>query len=176
DVLDHAARLQVLERRDLTDALGAVLAGDVLDDLVPPRHAKVDVEVRHADALRVQEALEQQVVRDGVDARDAERVGDDGSGARAATRTDRDATRLRLADEVPDDEEVSGELHPDDDVELGFEAPPVGVRVDAPPEERELLEALLQALAGDVTEIPVDVVALRHREVRQHRLPEIHHE
>ena len=55
--------------RDLTDALLAVLLRDVADDLVAPRHAEVDVEVGHAHALRIQEALEQQVVAESDRAR-----------------------------------------------------------------------------------------------------------
>ena len=53
---------------------------DVLDDLVAPVHAEVDVEVRHRHALGVQEALEQQVVRDRIE------VGDAASRTRRASR------------------------------------------------------------------------------------------
>ena len=48
-------------------------------------------------------------------------VGDERAGARAAPRPDRNALRLRPFDEVGDDEEIAGELHPHDDVELEFE-------------------------------------------------------
>ena len=89
----------------------AVLVGDVLDDLVAPVHAEVDVEVRHAHALGVQEALEEQVVRDGIEIGDPQRVRDERARARAAARPDRDAVLLGVADEVPDDEEVARELH-----------------------------------------------------------------
>ncbi len=42
------------------------------------------------------------------------------AGAGAAARADRDAARLGLADEVPDDQEVPGVLHADDHVELAI--------------------------------------------------------
>jgi hypothetical protein len=40
---------------------------DVLDDLAAPPHAEVDVDVWHRDPLRVQEALEQEIVLERVD-------------------------------------------------------------------------------------------------------------
>ena len=83
----------------------------VVDDLVAAVHAEVDVEVGHRHALGIQEALEEQVVRDGIEIGDAHRVRDERAGARAAPGPDRDAVLLGVADEVPDDEEVPRELH-----------------------------------------------------------------
>ena len=78
---------QVLERRDLSDAGFPVFFSDVLNDLVTPRHAKIDVEVRLCSRLlRIQEALEQQVVRNGIDRRDIEGIGDDRTGAELEVR------------------------------------------------------------------------------------------
>ena len=71
-VADHRLRRERAVGDDLRDALAAVLVGDVLDDAVAALHAEVDVEVRHRDALGIQEALEQQVVLDRVQVRDAE--------------------------------------------------------------------------------------------------------
>ena len=63
-VAEHALGLQRAEGDDLPDVVLAVLAGDVLDDLVAAVLAEVDVEVGHRHALGVEEALEEQVVRD----------------------------------------------------------------------------------------------------------------
>ena len=46
-----------MERGDLADPRRAVALGDVADHLLEPVHAEGDVEVGHADALRVEEAL-----------------------------------------------------------------------------------------------------------------------
>ncbi len=48
---------------DLADPVAAVLARDVVDHLVAAVHAEVDVEVGHRHPFRIQETLEQQVVR-----------------------------------------------------------------------------------------------------------------
>ena len=123
DVADRGARLQLAEGDDLRDAppvvaLAVVLLGDVADHLVAPRHAEVDVDVGHRDPLGVQEALEDDVVLDRIDAGDAEAVGDQAAGRGAAARADRDAVAPRVVDEVGDDQEVAGEAHRVDHAEL----------------------------------------------------------
>ena len=133
---------------------------DVGDDLVAPVHAEVDVEVRHAHALGVQEALEEQVVRDGIEVGDAHRVGDERPGARAAPRPHRDAALLGVADEVPDDEEVAGEVHLRDDVELGLEALAYASRSTLLPCAASSSKRRSQPLARDVPEVALGVVAL----------------
>ena len=66
--------------------VGAVLVLDVVDDAVAPVLAEVDVEVGHRHALRIEEALEQQVVAQRIEVGDAQRVGDQRARARAAAR------------------------------------------------------------------------------------------
>ncbi len=100
------------------------------------------------------------------------RVRDEGAGARAAARTDGDTPVLRVADEVPDDEEVPRELHPDDDVELRFEPLAVRFLVDRTAHFPELGEPSLESVPGDVAEVALHVVTLRHGEVREHRAAE----
>src|SRR5439155_17731853 len=72
--------------RDLRDRLRPVLLLHVLDHPVSPALAEVDVEVGHRYALRIQEALEQEVVAQGIQVGDAERVGDQRPGARSEER------------------------------------------------------------------------------------------
>ena len=62
DVLDRGARAQRAEGDDLRHLLAPVFLGDVLDHFAAPAGVEVDVDIRHADALRIQEALEQQAV------------------------------------------------------------------------------------------------------------------
>ena len=108
DVADHRLGLHRAEGDDLRDVLAAVLAGDVVDDLAAAALAEVDVDIGQRHALGVEEALEQQVVVDRVDVGDAQAVGDEAAGGRAAARADRNAVLAGVADEVPDDEEVPG--------------------------------------------------------------------
>jgi hypothetical protein len=80
-VAHHRLGRQGAEGDDLGHRLAAIAPGDVVDDPVPPLHAEVDVEVGHGDAFGVEEALEQQVVLDGVQVGDFEGVGHQGPGA-----------------------------------------------------------------------------------------------
>jgi hypothetical protein len=59
DVAQHSARLQRSEGDDLPDLLAAVAFLHITDHLTAVL-TEVDVEVRHRDALRIEEALEQQ--------------------------------------------------------------------------------------------------------------------
>src|SRR5207237_3316356 len=82
---------------------------------------EVHVDVGHLLAARVEEALEQEAVADGVDVDDAQAVGDAAAAGRTASGPDSDAPFARVADEVPDDEEVGGEAHLRDDAQLVVE-------------------------------------------------------
>ncbi len=53
--------------------------------------AEIDVDVGQADALGVEEALEEKVIFDRVDVGDAQAVGQEAAGGRAAARADGDA-------------------------------------------------------------------------------------
>ena len=149
----------------------AVLVRDVLDDLAAPALAEVDVDVGQRDALGVQEALEDEVVLDRIDVGDAQAVGDEAAGRRAAARTDRNALLARVADEIPRDQEVPGVLHLLDHVD--FVGEPALVLVDGVlqhPASRQLLQPrqpLREPLAHDVLEVVVEREARRHVEVRQ---------
>src|SRR6266545_471430 len=70
------ARFQRAERDDLADRLAAVALPRVLEDLAAPLETKVEIDIRHRDALGIQEALEQQIEFEGIDVRDAQGVGD----------------------------------------------------------------------------------------------------
>ena len=111
DIAQDAARQEGAEGDDLRDAVRAVAPAHVGDDLVAPVLAKVDVEIRHRDALGIEEALEQQAETQRVEIGDGQRLGDERACARPASRPDRDPLRLRPLDEVGDDQEIARELH-----------------------------------------------------------------
>ncbi len=118
DVAHDAARQEGAEGDDLRHPVGAVALAHIGDHLVAPVLAEVDVKVRHRHALGVEEALEQQSEAHRVEIGDGERPRGERTCARAPARSDWNAMRLRPFDEVGDDEEIAGELHLDDDVEL----------------------------------------------------------
>ena len=117
-VADHRLGGQRSVGDDLRNALATILVGDILYDPVAPFHAEIDVEVRHRDAFRIQEPLEQKVMLDRVEIRDAENERHQRSRARAATRPHRHAMLARPPDEVGDDQKVARESHAADHAEL----------------------------------------------------------
>ena len=121
-VADGGAGHHRPEGDDLGDAVAPVLLRDVVDDAVAPCDGEVDVHVRHRLAARIEEALEEQVVADRVDVGDLEAVGGERARRRAAARPDRDPVPPGEGDEVPDDQEVVGEAHLLDRLELEAEA------------------------------------------------------
>ena len=96
----------------------AVEAVDVLDHLAPAVDAEVHVDIGHADALGVQEALEEEGILDRVHVRDVQAVGHHAARRAAAAGAHGDAVSLGVADEVRDDEEVVHKAHLPDHVEL----------------------------------------------------------
>ena len=121
-VARRRAREHLAEGDDLRDRVLAVLLGHVLDHLFTAAHREVDVDIGHRHAFRVEEALEQEVVLERIEVRDAGRVGDQRAGSRATSRADRNAVVARPLDEVPDDQEVAAVAHAVDHAELVFGA------------------------------------------------------
>ena len=99
----------------------AIALAHIGDDLVAPRLAEVDVEIRHRNALGIKKSLEEQAEAQGIEIGDGQRIGDQRAGARAAARPDRNPLGLRPFDEVGDDQKIAGEAHLHDDVELEVE-------------------------------------------------------
>ena len=124
-VLEHRARLQLSEGDDLRHLVAAIFFLDVADHLAASRFAEIDVEVGHRHALGIEETFEQQPQPNRVEIGDRQRPGNDRPRAGSATRTDRNPVVLRPFDEVGDDQEIAGEAHLDDDVEL--ELQPVAI-------------------------------------------------
>jgi hypothetical protein len=75
-VAHRRARGHRPERDDLRDAVLAVFFGDVDDHFVAPLDAEIGVDIGHRDAVRIEEALEDQLELDRVDVGDAQDVRD----------------------------------------------------------------------------------------------------
>jgi len=112
------AREHLAEGDDLGHVVGAVLLGHVADHALATADREVDVDVGHRHPLGVEEALEQQVVAQGIDVGDPQRVGHERPRRRAPARPHRDPVVLGEPDEVPHDQEVGAEAHVLDDAEL----------------------------------------------------------
>ena len=143
-VLDRGLGLDGAEGDDLGDLVRTPALGRVAHHLPAPAVVEVDVDVRVRRALGVEEALEEQPVRDRVDVGDAEGVRDQRAGGRTTAGTDPDAHLPGVGDEVGDDEEVGGETLVPDDAQLEVHAGVVTLRHpagEAPPEPGEHLAA-----------------------------------
>ena len=166
-VAHHALRAHGPEGDDLRDVRLAVLLLHVLDDLAAPEVVEVDVDIGHRHALGVQEALEDEPVRQRVDVGDVQRVGDQRARHRAAPGPHADAVAAREGDEVAHDQEVGGEAHPADDVELVFEALAHLLR--------DLAHPRLELGPGDPAQAVLGAgLSRRQRERRQQRPTEGH--
>ena len=66
DIPDDGLGVHLTKGRDLGYRIGAVLLGDVLDHFVAAVLTEVDVKVRHRDAVWIEKAFEEQIVRNWV--------------------------------------------------------------------------------------------------------------
>src|SRR4051812_19250387 len=99
------------EGDDLRNLLAPVLSRDVIDDFAAAVHAEVDVDIGKRNALGIQEAFKQKFVLQRINIGNLHRVCDQRAGSRTAAGTDGDAVLARVADKVPYDKEIAGELH-----------------------------------------------------------------
>ena len=158
-VLDRRLRLHLAEGDDLGHVAAAVLLGDVVDHALAAGHCEVDVDVGHGLSARVQEALEEQRVADRVEIGDVQAVGDERPGGRPAARPDRDAVGAGEADEVPHDQEVVGEAHLLDRLQLELEPAAQLGRLGA--------VALAQPCLGQLAQVRDGGLAVGHVELGQ---------
>ena len=117
----HRLGRHAAEGDDLRHRLPAIHVGNVLDHLVAPIHAEVDVEVGHGYPLGVEETFEQQVKFQRVEVGDLEGVGHQRACTRATARANGDAVVLGPLDKLHHDEEVTREAHLVDHFQLDIE-------------------------------------------------------
>ena len=146
--------------------IAAVAPAHVVDHLVAPVLAEIDVKVGHGLALDVEKALEDQAVGDGVDVGDGHAEGGQAAGAGAAARAHRDLLALGPVDEVGHDQEVAGKAHLLDHADLHVQ--PVAVLflllVVQAPDLADVIEPFFQSLAAGLLEQALQALAFGHRE------------
>ena len=158
---------------DLRHMVRTVFAVDVVDDLLSALVAEVHIEIRHTDAFGIQKALEDQIIADGVDIRNAHAVSGNTTRAGAASRPHRDALTFCKIDIVPYDEVVVGIPHRLNHADLIFQAVDVGLRhiraiaaLQAVPAELFKVGLIVHAVRGfvvgdlGVTELKVKIALL----------------
>src|SRR5690625_399054 len=89
-----------------------VLIDDVSDHFITTFITKIDINIRHTDALRIQKPLEQQPVLKWIHICNAEHISDKTTGRRTTTRTNGYPFFLGKADKIPDDQEIVRIVHP----------------------------------------------------------------
>ncbi len=163
NVADGGAGQHCAEGDDLSHVVGAVFAADVVDDFFPAPILEVDVDIGHRHAVRVEEALERQLVVDRVHRGDPQGVGDDRARGRAA---DGDGDMLLAGErgEIGHDQEVAGVAHPADDVQLVVET---GLQLG-----RDRAVAAGQTGLAFLLQPGLDRLALGHRKARDPQLAE----
>ena len=117
-VADHGLGRQCAESDDLRHAGCTVFLLNVVNYTLAPVLAEVDVEVGHRHALRIKEALEQQLVTQGVKIGNAQTISHQRTGTGTAPRSHRHAVIFRPADKVRHDQEVAGEAHLDNGLDF----------------------------------------------------------
>ena len=163
-VPDSLFRLHRAEGDDLGDVVLAVFLRYIVDDLAAPFIAEIDIDIRHADALRVQEPLENQTVLDWVHIGDPQCIGHDGTCCRATAGPDHDAFAFGVIDEIPDDEEVFHIPHVLDGLQLIVQPLLMGLPV--------VRIALFQSLLAELPQICPVVHPVRSMKLRQMKLAE----
>ena len=164
-IADHRLAGHRAEGGNLRHRVVAVLAAHVLDHLAPVVLAEVDIEVGHRHPLRVQEALEQQCIRQRIQIGDAQRERHQRTRTRPPPRPHRHPVLLGPDDEVRHDEEVAREPHLDDGLALALE-PRLVLGCLLRPHLRigiELLQPLCQPVLGLVNQILLDRHPFRRR-------------
>ena len=70
-VADNPFCVHTSESDDLTDeGVASILFRNIFDNIVPPVHTEIDIDIGHAHPFRIQKPLEQQIVLHGIDVGD----------------------------------------------------------------------------------------------------------
>ena len=81
----------------------------IFENFTATRFAKIDIDVRWRNTVRIEEALKNEPELQRIDISDAKNVGDERAGSRSAPGSDRNSAAFREVNEVPNDQDVADE-------------------------------------------------------------------
>ena len=126
-IVEHARRvahgvfrLQLAERDNARNVIGAVHLANVLDDLLTTFILEVAVDIGHLNAFRGKESLEQQAVGKRLQVGDTHGICNDRTGSRTTAWSNTDALASRPVQVFLHNQEVRREALLDDDAHLIF--------------------------------------------------------
>ena len=76
DIADRALRRHCAESDDLRHVISPIAAFHIVDDLLAADVAEIDIDIRHRHTFRVQESLKKKFILQGIEVRDAQKIGD----------------------------------------------------------------------------------------------------
>ena len=169
NVADHRFRRHRAKGDNLRNGVRAVFFAYVFNHAPAIILTEIDIEVGHRYPFRIQEALKEQRITQGVKIGNTERVSNQRPGARTPPGADRDAIFLGPVNEIGNDQEVAGELHANDRIGLDLQAGIVdrtlpGSLFDV---REQLLQAQLKAASGFLTQKIIKRNTVRRWKIRE---------
>ncbi len=153
------------ERDDLRHMVDPIAGGHILDDFAAPDIAKVDVDIRHGHAFRIQEPLKQQPVLQRINIGDFQQIRHDAPRSRSPARAHRNPRLSGILYKIPDDQKIAGKAHTLDHGQfiiqpLPFQRPGSGI-------------TRRQCLLTEFPQVGIRRNAGRQRKIRQMQVPEL---
>src|SRR5699024_3666795 len=107
---------------NLSHITATILFHYVINHFLPAAVVEVDINIWGAHALRIQKALKEQIVAQGINIDNAQAISHDRTGRRAATRSYKHITPAGLGGKILGNEEVTHKFHIADDLQLLLDA------------------------------------------------------
>ncbi len=93
NIFQHRARGKRRKCDDLRDGFPAIFIAHIFDHFLALVIGEIDIDIGHRHALRIQEALEEEIIFYGIDIRNSQRIRHKRSRRRAAPRPHANAAR-----------------------------------------------------------------------------------
>ena len=174
DIADHALGRQRTECDNLHHLVRSIFSAHVIDHFLTSLVTEIDIDIGHGHTLRIEEALKQQIVADGVDIRDLQAIRHDTTRCTSSSGSHHDLVLSGIIDKIPHNQEVIHISHIPDNAQLIVKSLPkrhadlslnallIGIMIP-----------LLQSFRAQFVKIRPGSIALRHFELRQLRHAEL---
>ena len=165
-IADTAAGCHGTKSDDLRHTVCAIFFNNIIDNFLAALVAEVNIEVRHGDTFRVQEALEKQIIFHRINTGDTDAVSGNTARTGTSSRADRNAVSFCIVDEVIDDEVVIHISHGGNDIQLVLQTVDVLLR-------RIAAVVAVQTLIAHIAEELHVLPAVRRNIQRQNMMTEL---